>query len=131
MRLLLDTHALIWWLGDEPMLGQEARVAMSDPHNDVFVSALTFAEIAIKQGVGKLNGPFISDDLLAEQGMSPLALTPRHSRKLAEMPLHHRDPFDRLLIAQALEEGLTIVTADSRFSAYGVPILDASTVDSA
>ncbi|HEV7742443.1 MAG TPA: type II toxin-antitoxin system VapC family toxin [Pseudolysinimonas sp.] len=125
MRLLVDTHALIWWFDDHASLGAEARSAMADPQNDVFVSSLSFAEIAIKQRLGKLNGPFISDELLAEQGMTPLPLSPRHGRKVVELPMHHRDPFDRLLIAQALEEGLTILTSDSRFAAYGVPVLAA------
>ena len=125
MRLLVDTNALIWWFDDDSSLGAKARSAMADPQNDVFVSALSFAEIAIKQGRGKLNGPFISDELLAEQGMTPLPLSPRHGRKVVELPMHHRDPFDRLLIAQALEEGLTIVTSDPRFRTYGVPVLAA------
>ena len=125
MRLLVDTNALIWWFDDDASLSPKARAAIADPQNEVFASSLSFAEIAIKQGLGKLDGPFISDDLLAEQGISPLPLTPRHGRRVVELPLHHRDPFDRLLIAQALEEGLTIVTADARFRAYGVPLLAA------
>jgi PIN domain nuclease of toxin-antitoxin system len=122
---LVDTHALLWWLDDDPALGATARAAIADARNEVFVSALTFAEIAIKQSLGKLDAPHISDDLLAEQGMAPLALTPRHGRRVRELPYHHRDPVDRLLIAQALEEGLTVLTADSRFGAYGVPTLAA------
>ena len=125
MRLLLDTSALIWWFDDDRSLGPKARAAIADPHNEVFVSSLTFAEIAIKQGVGKLAGPFISDELLAEQGMSVLPLTARHGRKVIELPLHHRDPFDRLLIAQAFEEGLTIVTSGASFRPYGVSLLAA------
>lgn len=123
MRLLLDTNALLWWFADDPALGSRARTAIADPQNSAFVSALSLAEIATKQSIGKLRAPFISDDLLDEQGMSPLAFTPRHGRKVVELPLHHRDPFDRMLIAQALEEGLTIVTSDERFRSYGVPLL--------
>jgi PIN domain nuclease of toxin-antitoxin system len=123
--LLIDTHALLWWFADDPALGPRSRAAIADPRNETFVSALTLAEIAIKQGVGKLSAPFISDDLIDEQGMTGLALTPRHGRKLSELPLHHRDPFDRMLIAQALEEGLTVVTSDARFAEYGVAVLAA------
>lgn len=130
MRLLIDTNALLWWFADDKALRQPARDAIADPTNETFVSALSLAEIATKQAVGKLEAPFISDDLLEEQGMVGLAFTPRHGRKVVELPLHHRDPFDRMLIAQALEEGLTIVTADTRFAAYGVPVLSASSAGS-
>jgi PIN domain nuclease of toxin-antitoxin system len=126
VRLLIDTHALLWWFADDPALGPRSRAAIADPRNETFVSALTLAEIAIKQGVGKLRAPYISDGLIDEQGMTGLALTPRHGRKLAELPLYHRDPFDRMLIAQALEEGLTVLTSDSRFAEYGVPVLAAA-----
>jgi PIN domain nuclease of toxin-antitoxin system len=125
MRLLIDTNALLWWFADDRALRRPAREAIADPKNETFVSALTLAEIATKQAIGKLDAPFISDDLIEEQGMVGLPLTPRHGRKLVELPLHHRDPFDRMLIAQALEEGLTIVTADTRFRQYGVPVLAA------
>jgi PIN domain nuclease of toxin-antitoxin system len=107
VRLLIDTHALLWWFADDPALGPRSRAAIADPRNETFVSALTLAEIPIKQG------------------MTGLALTPRHGRKLAELPLYHRDPFDRMLIAQALEEGLTVLTSDARFAEYGVPVLAA------
>ena len=125
MRLLLDTHVLLWWLADDPALGASSRAAIADDGNQAFVSALSLAEIAITQSIGKLRAPFISDDLLDEQGMAPVAFTPRHARKVVELPLHHRDPFDRMLIAQAIEEGFTIVTADPQFSRYGIPLLAA------
>jgi PIN domain nuclease of toxin-antitoxin system len=125
VRLLIDTHALLWWFADSPALHAPARATIADPKNETFVSALTLAEIATKQAVGKLDAPFISDDLIEEQGMAGLPFTPRHGRKVVELPLHHRDPFDRMLIAQALEEGLTVVTADDRFRQYGVPVVTA------
>lgn len=125
MRLLLDTHVVLWWFEDAPDLGASARRHIADPQNAVFVSAVTFAEVSIKQALGKLDAPRLSDDLIAEQGMSSLALSPAHGRRVGELPLHHRDPFDRLLIAQAMEEGLTVVTADGRFADYGVPIVAA------
>jgi PIN domain nuclease of toxin-antitoxin system len=125
MRLLLDTHALLWWFADDPRLTDRMREAITDTKSQTFVSSLSLAEIAIKQSIGKLRAPFISDDLIDEQGMSGMAFTPRHGRKLVELPLHHRDPFDRMLIAQALEEGLTVVTSDARFAQYGVPVLAA------
>ena len=123
MRVLLDTHVVLWWFDDDRALGAESRAIIADPANQVFVSSVTFAEVSIKQALGKLNAPRLSDLLIEEQGMVPLDLNPRHGRRVGELLPIHRDPFDRMLIAQALEEGLTIITADSRFAAYGVPVL--------
>lgn len=123
MRILLDTHVLLWWLDDDAALSSSFRSAIANVRNEVWVSAVSFAEIAIKQSVDKLKAPFISDDLVAEQGMSLLSLDATHARKVRELPLHHRDPFDRMLIAQAIEEDLVLATVDERISRYDVRLL--------
>jgi PIN domain nuclease of toxin-antitoxin system len=121
-RALLDTHALLWWLDDDPALPPAARALIADPSNEVLVSAATVWEIAIKRAKGKLDVP---DDLLevvALKGLIFLAVTPWHAWRVAELPRHHNDPFDRLLAAQALTEGIPIVTGDRAFGAYGVGV---------
>jgi PIN domain nuclease of toxin-antitoxin system len=120
LRILLDTHVLLWWLSDDAQLLPRLRAAIADPENELQVSAITFAEISIKQSLEKLEAPYISDDLLTEQGMIGLPFVAAHARRLRELPLHHRDPFDRMLIAQAIEEDLLIATADPRMSRYDV-----------
>jgi PIN domain nuclease of toxin-antitoxin system len=123
LRILLDTHVLLWWLNDDPELSSEFRTAIGSTRNEIWVSAITFVEISIKQSVDKLQSPFISDDLVAEQGMLQLPFEAAHARKVRELPLHHRDPFDRMLIAQALEEDLVLATADRRMAQYDVRLL--------
>ncbi|MGH3611777.1 MAG: type II toxin-antitoxin system VapC family toxin [Pseudonocardia sp.] len=125
MRLLLDTHALLWWLFGLPRLGPAARAAIVDPVAEVFVSGVSAAEIAIKQAKGRLDAP---DDLpaqLAANGFTELRLSVLHGLAVAELPSHHGDPFDRMLVAQARVEGLTLVTADRAMDAYDVAILPA------
>ena len=119
MRLLLDTHALIWWVGDDSHLGALAREAIASPENDVFVSPASIWEIGIKQKKGMLEAP---DDLVAaaERSFIEVPITFRHAEQAGMLPRHHDDPFDRMLIAQAQAEGLTIVTADAAIRRYGV-----------
>jgi PIN domain nuclease of toxin-antitoxin system len=123
VRILLDTHVLLWWLNDDSALSSKFREAIGNPRNEVLVSAISFAEISIKQSVDKLDAPYISDDLVAEQGMSQLPFGASHARKVGELPLHHRDPFDRMLIAQAIEEDLLIATTDKILSRYDARLL--------
>ncbi len=125
MRLLLDTHALLWWLADSVELSAEARERIADGSNEVAVSAASAWEMAINQAGGKLRVP---DDFAAAVETSllvPLPITLDHALMAGSLPPHHQDPFDRMLIAQALIEGLTIVTRDPRFEPYGVPLLAA------
>jgi PIN domain nuclease of toxin-antitoxin system len=124
VRLLLDTNALLWWLADEGLTTQ-AREAIADPANLVAVSAVSAWEISIKKALGKLAAP---DDLAHQVeagGFAPLPITIAHGIAAGQLARHHDDPFDRMLIAQALAEGLTIVTRDKRFSDYSVALLPA------
>ena len=120
MQLLLDTHALIWWLSNNLTLSVEAKNAIADPDNIVFVSAASVWEIAIKKSLGKLQAP---DDLkvqIEEKRFTPLAVNIDHALTVEKLPLHHQDPFDRILITQAISENLIIVTRDRKFEAYEV-----------
>lgn len=122
MRLLLDTHVVLWWRSDSLRLGRAARAAIASA-DVVWVSAASGWEAAIKQALGKLRlaAPFSS--LVAGGDLSPLAITLPHADGVASLPPHHADPFDRMLIAQARAERLTIVTHDRQFEPYDVPIL--------
>lgn len=124
MRLLLDTHVALWELGALRSVGPRAQDAI-ERAGEVLFSVVSFAEIGIKAAVGKLEVPLELYDHVLESGVRILGLTPAHGLATAALPLHHRDPFDRLLLSQALAEGLTMVTADRRFSAYPVEIIDA------
>lgn len=127
MKLLLDTNALLWWLFRLPQLGKQATAAIQDPGSEVYVSALSAGEIEIKRAIGKMDGPHDLPHQVERHGFTELAFTLKHGSAMRELPLHHRDPFDRMLIAQARVEGLTLVTADRAMSAYDVPILPATT----
>ncbi|HYT87758.1 MAG TPA: type II toxin-antitoxin system VapC family toxin [Gemmataceae bacterium] len=124
MRLLLDTHAFLWFVLNDPQLSAAARTAISDPKNEVFVSPATYWEIAIKVSIGKyaLTVPFedFIRHALKDNGFKILPIEIRPAARVATLPFHHKDPFDRLLIAQALAEDLTLVSNENRFDAYGV-----------
>lgn len=120
--ILLDTHVALWWRQDSPRLGAEAREAIADA-SVAYVSVVSAWEVAIKASVGKLRIPGSFEDAIDESGLSKLPLTWAHTAALAELPFHHRDPFDRMLIVQARHEGLTIVTADRKFEPYEVVII--------
>jgi PIN domain nuclease of toxin-antitoxin system len=125
LRLLLDTHTLLWALGSPEELVAEARSAIVDPENDIAVSAASTWEIAIKGARGKLRIPAELPDQIATSGFEELPVTIVHSIEAGALPRHHSDPFDRMLIAQAQIEGLTLVTRDQRFADYGVATLAA------
>ena len=127
MRLLLDTHILLWWLADDAALPPIVRSAIADPRAEIFVSAATSWEIAIKHALGRLTFPVARlPAILIEARMSPLAISVEHSLAAGSLPPHHEDPFDRMLIAQARYEGLTIASVDRMFGRYAVAILDGS-----
>lgn len=129
MRLLLDTHVWLWMIGPSHRLSAEVRKALADRENDVFLSAAAVWEIGIKYAAGKLALVTPPSTLvpthLKRSGVRPLPVGVQHALRAAELPMHHRDPFDRLMVAQALEEGLTLVTADPRLTAYGPETMDA------
>ena len=124
MKLLLDTHAFLWWVGASRELSRKARSAVGSGRNECFVSMASAWEIAIKVSLGSLHVEGALDRFLPEQlaanGFQPLPVDLKHAARVAALPFHHRDPFDRLLVAQALEEELAVVTADPVFARYGV-----------
>ena len=124
-KLLLDTHVFLWWLSDDAQLGLEARDVIADEQNYVFVSAATGWEIAIKKALGKLKAPDNLDATVEKEGFDHLPITFFHSEQAGALPNHHKDPFDRMLIAQAQAEGLVIVTADEIIPRYGIRVLQA------
>lgn len=127
MRLLLDTHALLWWLNDDAKLGSHARGLIGDPENDVLVSVVSLWEITVKLRIGKLDADI--EEILAvlpDQGFDRLEITDAHLVALAALPLHHRDPFDHLLMAQAAAEGAYFVSQDRNVALYGIPFVTCS-----
>jgi PIN domain nuclease of toxin-antitoxin system len=125
MRLLLDAHALLWWLADDPALGPEARRAIADPVNEVLVSAATTWEISIKRALGKLEAPPGIDVVLVAEGFTEAPILAADGEQAGALPPHHRDPFDRMLVAQAMRLAAAIVTTDPAFELYGAAILPA------
>ena len=125
MRLLLDTHVFLWWRADLPDLPGAARAAIVDDANEVYVSAAVAWEIVIKRALGKLDFEGRVADAVRDEGFCPLPATLNHVDEVARLPDHHRDPFDRLLIAQARTESMTLVTADPLIRHYsGVALLE-------
>jgi PIN domain nuclease of toxin-antitoxin system len=125
VRLLLDTQVVLWQLEGSRPLPSHARNVIVNA-TELLFSVVSFAEIGIKSAIGKLSVPEDFRDYVLQSGLRILALAPDHGLGVAHLPLHHRDPFDRLLIAQARSEALTIVTADERFADYDVPVIDAA-----
>ena len=127
MRLLLDTHTFLWWCADDPHLSKNARRVISDADNDVFVSAVNGWEIAIKARLGKLILPDRPDrfmtKMLTRHAFGVLPITLSHALGEHDLPTHHSDPFDRLLVSQANSEKLTLVTDDARIRRYGASTL--------
>lgn len=123
MRLLLDSHVLLWWDSNLDRLSPAQNDAISNPHHAIFVSAVSGWELGIKRTSGKLSLKDSIEALAARSGFIELAITMRHGEYAASLPLLHKDSFDRMLVAQAFVEGLTLVTVDRRLAGYGVPIL--------
>jgi PIN domain nuclease of toxin-antitoxin system len=119
LRLLLDTHVLLWWLGNDPALSAAAGALIQDPENVIFVSAVSLWEIWLKESLGKLRLPADFSEKLAAQSFENLSLTAAQTRQVARLPWHHRDPFDRMLVAQAVTEKLILLTGDGILAAYG------------
>ena len=121
MKVLLDTHIVLWYLDDHPKLTAQAKAMIEDQSNEVWISIVSLWEMAIKSSLGKLE---LADDLgviestLHRQGIQTLPIAVTHLRCLNTLPFHHRDPFDRLLVAQSIEEQMTLLTEDQQLSAY-------------
>ena len=127
MKFLLDTHALLWWLADDDQLGSRAREVVADPANDILVSMVSLWEIVVKVRVGKLQadiGEII--DAVQREGFTVLNVGMAHLVTLAGLPMHHRDPFDHLLIAQAMTEDATFVSEDRNAARYPVRMVTCS-----
>lgn len=122
---LVDTHALLWWLAEPERLSAEAMRVIADGANQLYFSAAGAWEMAIKKTLGRIEYPGNLPEVLAANRIEPLPVTVAHALAVADLPLHHRDPFDRVQIAQARAEGLTIITRDPEFHAYGSHIIRA------
>lgn len=125
MKLLLDTHTYIWWLQDPGLLADEARIAIANPRNFVFVSAASIVEIAIKQSSGKLTFDEPPEAQLQACRFHELPLTVAHASAMRDLPWIHKDPFDRMLAAQARVEGLTLISRDPIVRQYDLPSIAA------
>lgn len=126
MRLLLDTHVVLWELGGTRTVGPSAQDAIARA-TELLFSVVSFAEIGVKAAAGKLTIPADIREHITRSGVRIQALAPDHGLAVADLPMHHRDPFDRLLVAQARCEGLTLMTADARIAHYDVALIDAAT----
>jgi PIN domain nuclease of toxin-antitoxin system len=126
VRYLLDTHVLLWWIADDPKLRADTRKTVTDSDHDIVVSTASIWEAAIKRAVGKLQyeTPVLLDTL-RRSSLRVLPITTEHALAAGDLPRHHDDPFDRMLVAQALAEGLTLITRDARLRAYQVAIIEA------
>lgn len=124
MRLLLDTHTFLWFVEDDPKLSATAKTVIEDPANDILVSPATYWEITIKVSIGKyvLARPFLPfiEDQIAINRFGILPITPAHTAGLIGLPFHHKDPFDRLLVAQAIAENIPLVTCDKHLLLYPI-----------
>jgi len=118
VRLLLDTHVFLWWLADDDRLKKAERDAIRSPENDVYLSAASIWEIVIKQGLGRLRVPESASVAALRLGLQPLPITFEHAEATATLPPLHGDPFDRILVAQARTETLTLVSYDTAIRAY-------------
>jgi PIN domain nuclease of toxin-antitoxin system len=125
MNILLDTHIVLWWLDDAPALSAKARALIADPQNLVFVSAAVIWEIQIKKALGKLEIPDGFRSVMARQPFEYLDINDDHAYAISALPLHHRDPFDRIQVAQAKVERLNFVSHDVRLNRYDIPIIQA------
>lgn len=123
MNLLLDTHVLLWWLDDYPTLSKKAKDEIANGKNLVFISAVVIWEIRIKQSLGKLKVPNNFRKVLDSQPFEQLDITVEHAHAVGDLPAHHRDPFDRMLVAQTKVEHLTLVTRDIHLEKYKIPII--------
>lgn len=121
-RLLLDTHVVVWWLADHPTLSDDVKTLIDD-EREVYVSTATIWEVAIEQALGKIKEPRDLPERIRDSELEELTIRADHAIEAGRLPLHHRDPFDRMLVAQARHENLTLATRDPSIRAYDVAIL--------
>jgi PIN domain nuclease of toxin-antitoxin system len=121
VKLLLDTHAALWWLSGDERFGAQAEAHLTDAGNQVLLSAAVVWEIAIKRALGKLDAPRELAPVLLGAGALPLPISLEHADRAGALPPHHRDPFDRMLLAQAIVEQAVLVSGDEALRPYGVP----------
>jgi PIN domain nuclease of toxin-antitoxin system len=123
LKLLLDTNAALWWLSGDDRFGETAGVWLTDETNQVLLSAVVVWEVAVKRSLGKLEAPADFAPTLLGAGALPLPITLEHAAAVEELPWHHRDPFDRLIVAQSSIEGATLLSHDDALRPYGVPLV--------
>jgi PIN domain nuclease of toxin-antitoxin system len=124
MRVLVDTHIVLWWLIDSRKLPEDAERIIKDKDNAIFVSAASIWEIAIKATLGQIEvDPFAIEAAIEPSGFVELPITGKHAAQLSKLPLHHRDPFDRILVAQSLLEPMRLLTGDQVLAQYGEMVL--------
>jgi PIN domain nuclease of toxin-antitoxin system len=123
LKLLLDTHAALWWLSGDARFGEQAAHHLTDEKNQVLLSAAVVWEVAIKRSMGRLDAPEDLAPALLDAGVQALAVTVDHAAAVEHLPWHHRDPFDRMLVAQASIEGAAIVSRDASLRPYGVALI--------
>ena len=123
MKLLLDTHVFLWWLENPRRISRGAHAQIEDTNNALYVSVISVWEIAIKEALGKLTVPPQFQHIVASGKYPIIPIQLNHVDHLRGLPLHHRDPFDRMLLAQSTAEGLTLITNDAALKRYNVPIL--------
>ncbi len=124
MRILLDSHTLLWWMGDPAKIAAKTRSMIADPANDVFASAASIWELGLKVSKGKLRLPLAFHETLGVHGIRTLPFTAPHAMESISLPAIHGDPFDRALVAQCRLENLTLATRDGMLGDYGIPVLD-------
>ena len=125
MNLLLDTCVLLWWFDDPTLLSEQTLTAIKEPENKIIVSVVSVWEIAIKKALNKLEAPEDLKEMIVDSGFELMPIDYEHAWQVKDLPPHHRDPFDRLLVTQAKVERLTFVTRDSWLNAYNISILEA------
>ena len=123
MKIILDTHMYLWALGDPDKIDGERLFEIQSPVNTIYVSSVSIAEMAIKSSIGKLNFDFDPVEIAAESGFEMLDFTGHDAMVLKDLPLHHRDPFDRMLIAQSLNRKIPVLTNDPKFSQYACRVV--------
>jgi PIN domain nuclease of toxin-antitoxin system len=123
LRLLLDTHTALWWLAGENLIGDDAKSYIADETNQVLLSAVVVWEVAIKRSLGRLEAPAGFASSLLAAGAQPLAVSVAHAEAVEQLPWHHRDPFDRMLVAQALIEGVAVISGDEKLLPYGARLI--------